>query len=160
MAFSDDRGIFGSVQDSYQNAVNFAGRSRRTDVVYFLIAASAATRLMGILLSMFLGLEEPSFGIMAFFVLLQWIFFLPFFALLGRRLQDFGITVWWSFFAIMPSVISLILFLSRINLAAIYPSLGLEFAVFGISSALVMLAAIFWPGDQEANAFGPNPRMD
>jgi uncharacterized membrane protein YhaH (DUF805 family) len=160
MAFSDDsNGVWASVRYSFRNTFNFVGRSQRTDVGYFLIAAWLMGRIAGLALSTIFGLD-PEPAILAILAIGQWVFFLPFFALLGRRLQDFGITAWWTFFVAIPILANSFIIVLEFDLKQLSPLLSISISILGVISLLIILAAIFWPGDEGQNEFGPNPRLD
>jgi len=106
------------------------------------------------------GSAASNEGILFWFGLAQWGAFYPVFALVGRRLQDFGIPSYWSIVVFAPQVISILAQLFDPALFATSPITSIALIGLSLMALCGWLGALFVPGSPDENAYGHNPRFD
>lgn len=160
MAYSDSKGPVATLLEAYTRPLTFSGRSTRTELLYFVIVAGVISSVVSVVVPFALQAYAPVNNSARFIGILQWILFYPMFALTGRRLQDFGCHAAWILAIFAPSLISFVIQGARIDVNQ--PMSWSVMALLGLSivSTMLWLGALFWPGNEGANAYGPNPRFD
>lgn len=142
-----------------RNSFTFAGRSRRTEMVVYLIIGSVLLQLVAALLGLTGLMEEDAIGWGSAIA-----FFIPLPALLARRLHDMGRTGWLA----LP-VIALMLVASyedwlasnmEISDPAWPDPWGLTGDIISLAGALCVVAILLLPEKNQANPYGPDPRLD
>jgi uncharacterized membrane protein YhaH (DUF805 family) len=108
----------------------FQGRARRSEFWFFFLFVMVGVFVLAIIDNL-IGIASQSTGIGLFSVLFLLSMLLPSIAAQIRRLHDTGRSGWWSLVNVIPYVGSIIL--------------------------LVLLAL---PGEEGANKWGENPKMD
>ena len=137
----------------------FRGRSRRSELVYYWIAAMLMSTIIGLIphqLPMRTGwmLDQAT----------QLLVFLPIFAQFTRRLHDANLSGWWTLILPPTMVFSIyssaqFVFRDPLTGASTLPDLPLWASLFQIGGVLFVLAAIFViPGTDGPNRYGPDPR--
>jgi uncharacterized membrane protein YhaH (DUF805 family) len=127
--------------------VTFSGRSRRTEVVYYWIAAILADTVLAFALAMILPVPAASLAATG----LRWIIYIPLIALFTRRLHDHGRSGWWT-----------LLLVAELGWQFLATAPAQNFLPISLMAAmllsLALLALWFWPGTDGANIYGPDPR--
>lgn len=146
--------------------VRFTGRSRRTELLYYWLAALLLTAILQWLADALLprlvdGLSWREERIASEAAGL--LFLLPFFALFARRMHDQGRTGWWVL--VLPPLLAMNVYksLSFILLdpqtgAATLPDLPWWSSLMALPLVLTHLALMLLPGTNGPNRFGPDPR--
>jgi uncharacterized membrane protein YhaH (DUF805 family) len=159
MAYSDTVGdnayllkrtIFGTL--------DFAGRSRRTEVIYYWIA----TVLIGVTLGFARIMFTPFQTTMWFDVLLQLIFVIPMFALFVRRLHDQDKSGWWALLLPLALILSTPQRMSEFR-GDVGTLMAQKNSVAAIALDLVGIAILvlfLWAGTDGPNRFGSDPRLE
>lgn len=141
-------------------SLDFSGRSRRTEVVYYWIV----TGLLNTIFAFFISMLVPLVMALVMNLILELTLVLPSFALLARRLHDQDRSGWWAL--ILPAIVILdilktIRFISVISGA----KSGADVAPspiepwIGLPLAFAALILTFLPGTIGLNRFGPDPRL-
>lgn len=146
----------------------FQGRSRRTELFYYWLAAAILSALLPQLADLLLRqfAEEMSWRqeriVSATVDLLCG---LPFFALFARRLHDQDRSAWWVL--ILPPLLAMNIYKSlRFILldpqagAATLPDLAWWLTLLGGPLALASVILFLLPGTNGPNRYGPDPRDD
>jgi len=139
--------------------VTFRGRSRRSELVYYWIAA--------MLLSTMIGLIPHQLPVRTGWMLdqaTQLLVFLPIFAQFARRLHDANLSGWWTL--LLPPIMAFSVYSSARFVfrdaqtgASMLPDLPLWASLFQIGGVLFALAVILViPGTEGPNRYGPDPR--
>jgi uncharacterized membrane protein YhaH (DUF805 family) len=136
----------------------FAGRSRRTEVIYYWIA----TVLIGVVVG-FTRVTLVRFQSMMWLdVLLQLVFVVPMFALFVRRLHDQNRSGWWGLLLPLALVLSIPERLNEVR-GDVGAILAQKISFTAIALDLVCIAILvllLWPGTDGPNEFGPDPRLE
>lgn len=143
-----------------EGTFDFAGRSRRTEVVYFWIAASLVNAVAGFVASAIL----PWTPLLLFKLAASLLIFLPEFALFSRRLHDQDRSGSWAI--ILPVILILnvwrsvhfIIAASQDTFRAEPASSSIELW-FGLPLAVAFVVLSFVPGTSGSNRYGPDPRL-
>ena len=139
--------------------VTFRGRCRRSELIYYGIAA--------MLMSTMIGLIPHQLPIRTGWMLdqaTQLLVFLPIFALFARRLHDANLSGWWTL--LLPPTMAFSAYSSARFVfrdiqtgASTLADLPLWAALLQIGGVLFFLAFTFLvPGTEGTNRFGPDPR--
>jgi uncharacterized membrane protein YhaH (DUF805 family) len=150
------RGLRNSVVDTLVRTFDFTGRSRRFDVVAFIVAS----QLAGGIASMMLGDLAAWDSRVISRLLIDFVVLLPFFALFARRCHDQGRSGWWTLI-LLPLAAANAYSSVRVSFHAfdpLWPDLG-WWNLPLLLLAVTMLAFSFWP-PAEGNRFGPDPRIE
>jgi uncharacterized membrane protein YhaH (DUF805 family) len=134
--------------------LDFTGRSRRTEVIYYWIA----TMLIGAVLGFTLGTILP-FGPARLVVsIVQLLLTLPIFALTVRRLHDQDRVGW----GVLLPVAAIALNIANLVLHPLDPFrarlLPWQLTLAGAAALLLWLILLLLPGTKGANRFGGDPR--
>jgi uncharacterized membrane protein YhaH (DUF805 family) len=137
---------------------DYSGRSRRAEVVFFLIAYT----LLAVVLS-FAVLSFTSYAIARWFgIFLRLLFFVPFIPLFVRRLHDQDLSGWLA--ALLPVAFLLALphelAASTGNVQALFAEKGSGLQLLFDAVCIVILILCFLPGSRGPNRFGPDPRLE
>jgi uncharacterized membrane protein YhaH (DUF805 family) len=160
MSYSDSGGPIATVMESYKRAFDFSGRATRTELLYFTITSIVLSNLLMLAVQITTGSATSSEGMLFWFALAQWLAFYPVFALVGRRLQDFGVPSYWSTVIFAPQVISILAQLFDPALFSASPIASIALIGLSLMALCGWLGALFVPGSPEENAYGHNPRFD
>ncbi|OYX17229.1 MAG: hypothetical protein B7Z07_00345 [Sphingomonadales bacterium 32-67-7] len=139
--------------------VTFRGRSRRSELVYYWIAA--------MLMSTMFGLIPHQLPIRTSWILdqaTQLLVFMPIFAQFARRLHDANLSGWWAL--LLPPTMVLGIYSSARFVfrdiqtgASTLADLPLWASLFQIGGVLFALAVVLVvPGTDGPNRYGPDPR--
>lgn len=139
--------------------VTFRGRSRRSELIYYGMAA--------MLMSTMIGLIPRQLPIRTSWMLdqaTQLLVFLPIFAQFTRRLHDANLSGWWTL--LLPPTMAFSVYSSAQFVfrdaqsgASTLADLPLWAALLQIGGVLFFLAFTFViPGTEGTNRFGPDPR--
>ena len=139
-----------------KGVTDFAGRSRREELVYYWLACSILGVLINFSVSFRVSFETSILISEAFFLAGT----IPAFALFVRRIHDQGRSGWWGL------LLPLSLFLKIPRFAAEYRGdieiiLSQNRSPLGIAAGICSLAIIvlcLMPGTNGANRYGPDPR--
>ena len=135
--------------------LDLSGRSRRTELVYYVIACALAGVVLGFAVSTMFGFKQ---GIIASSVI-RLALTIPVFALIVRRLHDQDRTGWWV-------VLPLVLFVGGIArdvrfigdpFHSVAPVLVI---LLGLALQIAALVLVFLPGTAGPNRFGADPRLE
>jgi uncharacterized membrane protein YhaH (DUF805 family) len=140
---------------------DFAGRSRRTELLYYAIATALISAVLGFVAMVTLSWTASLVANMVFRLLLA----LPFFALFARRLHDQNRSAWWAL--ILPVIFAFdiarqldFIFIGNGIEADRYPVGGSINLWIGVPMTLAYLVLAFLPGTDGPNRFGPDPRLE
>jgi uncharacterized membrane protein YhaH (DUF805 family) len=136
---------------------DFAGRSRRTEVIYYWIV----TLLIGVVVGFAGVVFLPIRPLMWFDVLLQLILVVPMFALFVRRLHDQNRSGLWGLLLPLALVLSIPERLTEFRgdpVAIIAQKTSSTAIVLDVIS-IAILVLFLWPGTDGPNHFGPDPRL-
>ena len=136
-----------SVKSTVGSTFQFSGRSRRTEFLYYWVAAVA----MGIIPFALLTSSHPSDSIGRSVFILSAILLIRFPALLVRRLHDQNRSGWWAL-AWVPAVL--------VGIVKSGEPKGLALSALVGLGNLLIVTFLLWPGSTGENSFGPNPRAD
>jgi uncharacterized membrane protein YhaH (DUF805 family) len=146
------------LKKTLRGVMDFAGRSRRTEVIYYWIA----TALFGVVVSFGIMLLAPFESLIRMEALLQAALAIPMFALLVRRLHDQNRSGWWGLLLPLALVLSV-----REKTAEVQGNSGALLAEKTSATAvaldlvyLAVLVLFLWPGTEGPNQFGPDPRLE
>ncbi|KQX18660.1 hypothetical protein ASD39_18820 [Sphingomonas sp. Root50] len=142
-------------------SLDFSGRSRRTEVVYYWIATALLSTVFAFIISTLL----PLVAALVINQILKLTFALPFFALLVRRLHDQDRPGWWAL--MLPAILSLDI-LATIRFILVIYGAGSEADTdpspielwIGLPLVFTALVLTFLPGTIGLNRFGPDPRLE
>jgi uncharacterized membrane protein YhaH (DUF805 family) len=134
-----------SVRATVTSTFRFAGRSPRTEVFAYWIAASVLGMLPFMALTTGRLYKESALSVL----ILSAILLIPFPALLVRRLHDQNRTGWWAL-VWAPTLTTSIL------MGAEPPGIALGLLA-GLGN-LLLVGFLLWPGSEGENRYGRNPR--
>jgi uncharacterized membrane protein YhaH (DUF805 family) len=137
---------------------DFAGRSRRTEVIYYWVA----TVLIGVTLGFARVMLAPFQSLMWFDVLLKLVFVIPMFALFVRRLHDQGRSGWWGLLLPLALILSIPQRANEIR-GDVGALIAQKTSVTAVAMDLVCIAILvllLWPGTDGPNRYGPDPRIE
>jgi uncharacterized membrane protein YhaH (DUF805 family) len=134
--------FLGFLKKTLASTLRFTGRSRRTEVLVYWLAITAIGIVPFLLGPSF---EEPTL----LDSLMSLTLFIPFPALLARRLHDQNRSGWWALL-LAPAVAMGIADQGQSMPGAIVLMVGLF--------NLLIVIFLLWPGSDGENKFGPNPR--
>lgn len=148
----DARMIMRTVRGTF----DFAGRSRRTEMVYYGIA----TALVGVMINFPAGLILPALWAGFLQMTLAMLFAVPTFALFVRRLHDQGKAGWWVI--LLGALLAAHAYQNILILSAGPGAFLLEERLMRVAMAMSILIVIlsFWPGTDGPNAYGADPREE
>jgi uncharacterized membrane protein YhaH (DUF805 family) len=141
-----------------KGTADFSGRSRRTEVIYYWIAAALAGVIVGFPLTSALSFGEAIKVNEA----LRLVFLVPMFALFARRLHDQDRTGWWAL--LLPISIALSI-PDLLAWASADPQIIMAergpwwLALIGVLIGLAILVLFLLPGTEGPNRFGNDPRL-
>ena len=141
---------FGRMLLAYRRPFKFTGRSTRTELVGYLIISWLLSAIASRALFFW---TQGSEAADLYFPLTAAILLIPMPALAVRRAHDIGRPWYWALLLIVSLIIYYVLgqpFLSQSPLL-----------LQGVMILNVLgLVILFWPPEEETNAYGPNPRFD
>lgn len=148
---------------SARRFADYSGRSSRTELfAYWLMTflAGGALLIAAALVEFIFGMSNgPSRALMLGY---QTIITFPLVALWVRRLHDQGRTGLWVLTIVSGAIVGTVKHYATLtwNFDLLFdPLLGkLNLAAFLL--ALPAIVFLFWPGNEDANRYGPNPRYD
>lgn len=159
MAYSDTIGDNAYLlRRTVQGTLDFAGRSRRTEVIYYWIATALARVILGFPLVAALPVKQGLAANMALRLLLL----VPMVALFTRRVHDQDRSGWWGMLlplSIALSVLPMLRTLATGSMIAIRPQRFSALSMIEIAVEIAILILIFLPGTWGNNRFGPDPRL-
>jgi uncharacterized membrane protein YhaH (DUF805 family) len=149
---------------AYRDLFRFTGRARRLEIAEFYIVSmflNLATRLLfdtgwirietGTWRSDILTNRLAEDAVLLLTTL-------PFFALMARRIQDFGMPGW-AFAPLLPYVFAVNMWEQFAAISTVEaPSWQFQLPAFAI--VVVMMIAWFIPGTEGPNRYGADPRLD
>jgi uncharacterized membrane protein YhaH (DUF805 family) len=141
-----------------KGTADFSGRSRRTEVIYYWIAAAVAGAIVGIPSTAALSFGE---GIIVNEVV-RLLFFVPTFALFARRLHDQDRSGWWAWLLPISIALSIpdLLAWASADPQIIMADHGPRWLTWiGVPVGLAILVLFFLPGSEGPNRFGDDPRL-
>jgi uncharacterized membrane protein YhaH (DUF805 family) len=140
---------FGRMLLAYKRPLKFDGRSTRTELLGYLIISWVLTTIAfyGLL---FTGPARETFVVE--YSVVRFILWLPMPALAVRRAHDIGRPWYWSLALLLPA------FVAWVGRDAVDHIPGL--LQISVVLNIVGLVILFWKPDEEANEFGPDPRLD
>ncbi|SLJ89248.1 DUF805 domain-containing protein [Novosphingobium mathurense] len=152
MAAGDNRPLRRLAMEACTRSLDFSGRSSRRELAAFLIWAMGLDLALNLAARIVLDGDAESWARLAFDTLL----FLPIFALLVRRLHEFGRSGWWMLFILIAMARTFVL--RALGIAG-YPNVrdGIESWTDPINWVLVpgflivAVAALFMPVTRSAN---------
>lgn len=159
MAYSDSTGNNRQLlRRTICGTTDFTGRSRRTEVVYYWITSA----LVGIVVSFAVGTISSFETSVLFVIFLRFLLLVPFFALFVRRLHDQNRSGWWGLLLPLYELLGSLLMFTKMrgNIAAILTQPPAPVSIAAELCALAVLVLCLLPGTDEANRFGPNPRLE
>ena len=135
---------------------DFHGRSTRTELILFYIFTQLLTVLVD-MASVLTGLPDMLAGDLVSLALLC-----PRLALWVRRLHDTGRSGWWALLALPPAAAGLWQRYMFSQDPFDFSRTQLSWSVGGpaVLFALALLFLLLRDDEEEANAYGPNPRYD
>lgn len=159
MAYGDGGENLALLKRTITGVVDFAGRSRRTELICYWIAAALLEAVIRFIGSVVL----PWKASLVVGLILQIMLAIPIFALFARRLHDQDRSAWWAL--ILPVMLGLnvlqslrFIALDSEKLPSI-PEPGLAFVLWiGPPLVLAVLILSFLPGTKGENRFGQDPR--
>ncbi|WP_284125616.1 DUF805 domain-containing protein [Parerythrobacter aestuarii] len=142
-----------------RNSFTFEGRSRRTEMVVYLIVGSILLQLVVGLIDLTGLIEEDAIGWGSAIT-----FFIPLPALLTRRLHDMGRTGWLTLPVIALMLVAtyedwLVSTMDTSDPAWPDPW-GLTGDMISLAGALCVVAILLLPEKNENNPYGRDPRLD
>lgn len=135
---------------------DFRGRSRRLEAVYYFLASTAATLFLTKLLMEILPFPDY----VRVLNLARLVIFIPWFALLARRLHDQNKSGWLALF--LPAVFVCVGMAAYVSASADPLANGdaaAPFYWFGVASALLVVVLFLLPGTKGPNRYGDDPRF-
>jgi uncharacterized membrane protein YhaH (DUF805 family) len=145
-------GSWDSLRLTIRHSLTFTGRSSRTDVWTYLLAAALVVAILSSVTSW--ATEDPASGWIALAIAV--ICAVPVPALAVRRLHDFGRSGWWSL-ALAAGAARLLLldvlqlaFGGNVRAAAENVAYWIDWAIFP-AFGLAYLALLAWPGSKRRN---------
>lgn len=138
---------------------DFSGRSRRTEVLYYWIAATLVTLIVGFLMDLSLSPVASKISNQ----IVQRLFEIPTFAMFARRLHDQNRSGWWSLLLVASVGLATYHFVVQISgeIAAVVPEAppsSQPLLWFEGAIGLVGLVLFLVPGTVGPNRFGADPR--
>lgn len=141
---------FGRMLLAYRRPFKFSGRSTRTELLGYLIISWLVSAIASRGLLVWMKDMEAVDSAMP---LLNLLLSIPLPALAVRRAHDVGRPWFWSLPLLVPM---LLLFIVGAPILGRTPGL---LPILGLLNILGLII-LFWKPDDEANRFGPNPRLD
>ncbi|WIA55157.1 DUF805 domain-containing protein [Sphingobium sp. WTD-1] len=148
------RAEFSLILHSIQRTLDFNGRARRSELLYYQIAVALLGIVIGFGSMTIMSLQQR----VLLLSLMQIVTAIPLFALFARRLHDQDRSGWWAL--PLPVIIAF-------NMTDNYHrwaddgqilSLPLPLTIIRSLAIIAMLVFTFWPGTQGPNRFGKDPR--
>lgn len=137
---------------------DYAGRSRRTEVIYYWIACA----LISVVLGFALVTVAPFTATVWFDLCLRLLFFVPMMALFVRRLHDQDRSGWWGVLLPLAFLLTVPQTLAA-STGDVHAIIAQKRSAIGLLLDVVWLAVLvlsFWPGTNGPNRFGPDPRLE
>jgi len=161
MAYDSGAENLALLKRTVAGTLDFTGRSRRTELLYYLIATALVSTVFGFALMTSLPRAASVFAALA----LRLVLALPLFALFARRLHDQDRSGWWALILVVIAVLGVmqtlrIIWIGNDIAAGHYHPRGPTESWIGIPLSLVYLVLAFLPGTNGPNRFGPDPRLD
>jgi uncharacterized membrane protein YhaH (DUF805 family) len=137
---------------------HYAGRSRRTEVIYYWIACA----LIGVVVDFALVSFAPFSATVWIDASLRLLFFIPMMALFVRRLHDQDRSGWWGLLLLTGFLLSVPQLLAA-ETADFHIMIAQKRSAAGLLLDVVWLAVLvlcILPGTPDTNRFGPDPRLE
>ena len=141
-----------------RRTADFSGRSRRTEVLYYMIACA----LVGVVLNVGLVMALPLAMAAMVSALVGSLFAIPTFALFVRRVHDQDRSGWWGLLLPMGIILRIASAVSRpkADIQALVAHAYSPFALLAAASGIAVLVLCLLPGKSGPNRYGPDPRID
>ena len=134
---------------AYRRPFTFSGRSTRTELLGYLIISWVLTTIA--FYALLLTLPGPEFFVVSI-TAIRFLLWLPMPALAIRRAHDIGRPWYWALALLIPTLLA---WVGRDALDQIP-----ELIQFMLALNIVGLIILFWKPTDEANEYGPNPRLE
>jgi uncharacterized membrane protein YhaH (DUF805 family) len=159
VAYSDSIGDNAELlKRTLTHVTDFSGRSRRTEVIYYWIAAV----LIGVVLNFTATMFAPYETSLLVAETLRFVIVIPMFALFVRRVHDQSRSGWWAALLPLSVLLSLPLVLTEVrgDVSAIMAAKTSAPAVVSGVLGLAVFVICLLPGTEGANRYGPDPRLE
>ena len=136
---------------------DFSGRSRRAEVIYYLIATVLVGTVLSLSIKIIVSFEATRLFLLAF----DLVFLMPMFALFVRRLHDQNRSGWWGALLPLSFLVGLprMIYVLQDDLHPRLPRQTLAFSIIGNLIWLAVLILCVLPGSEGENDYGPDPRF-
>lgn len=138
--------------DAFRRFDDFAGRSRRTELIGFYIVLM----LVSFPITLILPFPAVSWALL----LVEIVTALPLVAVMARRLHDVGWSGWWLLTLLPIAVVNIWRQIAWLRFPLeMPPNLPIAIEILMGLWGLAAFVLLLWHDDPEANRFGPNPRV-
>lgn len=159
MAYSDSVGDNAELlRRTVIGVTDFAGRSRRTEVIFYWIASA----LLGVVLNFAMSAVASFETSLLFAYTLRLVLLIPMFALLVRRIHDQNKSGWWGVLLPLSVVLSVPGIITALHgdIQAIIAQKTTPLAIIAGLCALAVIILCVLPGTAGDNQYGPDPRLE
>ena len=145
---SNFMGFIGAVKTCFKKYITFSGRASRSEYWYFFLFNFLASFLLG-------GISRSLFSNLYLLMV-----FLPYLAVLARRLHDLNFHGWWMLLGFVSPVIAIFTAIAGLG-GGDGPGPGLLLNILGsiclIFPLIFFVVFLAWRGTIGENRFGPDP---